>query len=85
MTSEDRVSFVLTSALAIKKIKALDVIKEESQDHRDDADARFNADFTVMAGELSKLISALICALGGELPANGRHKECEEEELRAAA
>ncbi|QYY33549.1 recombination-associated protein RdgC (plasmid) [Cupriavidus pinatubonensis] len=85
MTWEDRVSFVLTSALAVKKVKALDVIKDESKDNGEDADARFNADFALMAGELSKLIAALIYALGGERAANGKRQEHDEEALLAAA
>jgi recombination associated protein RdgC len=68
LTWGDRVSFVLCSTLALKKIKPLDVLKEEVQDSAADADARFDADFTLMTGELSKLIADVIEALGGELP-----------------
>lgn len=85
MTWEDRVSFVLTSALALKKIKALDVIKDEAKDSSDDAESRFNSDFALMTGELSKLMAALIDALGGEVPAQHTKQQHEEEALQAAA
>lgn len=85
MTWEDRVSFVLTSNLGLKKIKALDVIKDEAKDNSDDAESRFNSDFVLMTGELSKLMAGLIEALGGEAPAQGARQQHEEEALQAAA
>ncbi|WP_051975103.1 recombination-associated protein RdgC [Cupriavidus necator] len=85
MTWEDRISFVLTSALGLKKIKALGVIKDETKDNGEDADARFNADFALMAGELGKLIAALGGALGGESPAEGGRHRTDEQQLPMAA
>jgi recombination associated protein RdgC len=62
MTWDDRVSFVLTEGLQIRKIALLDAVMEgQSQD-----DGGFDADVAITTGELSKLIPDLIKALGGE-------------------
>jgi recombination associated protein RdgC len=68
MTWNDRISFVLTEALAIKGVKPLDVIKEgETVTHSDDE--RFDNDMVLMTGELSKLMADVVEALGGEAKA----------------
>lgn len=69
MTWNDRVSFVLTEQMQIKRIEFLDIIKEESSTQADTAEEMFELDFTLMAGELAKLITGLIDVLGGELEA----------------
>ena len=62
LTWDDRVSFVLTEGLQLKKIALLDVVMEgQSQD-----DAGFDADVAIATGELSQLIPDLVNALGGE-------------------
>ena len=62
MTFDDRVSFVLTESLQIKKLTFLDTVFEgQKQD-----DGGFEADVAIATGELSKLIPDLIDALGGE-------------------
>ena len=66
MTWNDRVSFVLTEALAIKRVNPLDVIKEQADATLHDEDERFDADFALMAGELASLLADLTDALGGE-------------------
>ncbi|WP_186424735.1 recombination-associated protein RdgC [Cupriavidus metallidurans] len=66
MTWNDRVSFVLTEALVIKRVNPLDVIKEQADGTLHDEDERFDADFTLMAGELASLLTDLTDALGGE-------------------
>ncbi len=65
-----RVSFVLTEALALKKIKLLDVVLEGSKAATDKAeDGGFDADVAIFTGELRQLIPDLIAALGGvQLP-----------------
>ncbi len=65
-----RVSFVLTEALALKKIKLLDVVLEGSKATTDKAeDGGFDADVAIFTGELRQLIPDLIAALGGvQLP-----------------
>lgn len=66
LTWADRVSFVLTDGLDIKRVAPLDVIKEGPDAvAANDADA-FDTDFALMSGELSKLLDDLIGALGGE-------------------
>lgn len=64
MSYRDRVSFVLTDALQVKKIAFLD-LAFEGKDKAAGAEA-FDADAALAAGELSKLIPDLILALGGE-------------------
>lgn len=66
MTWNDRVSFVLTDSLAVKRVAPLDVLKEQNDGTARDDDERFDADFTLMAGELSKMLDDLTDALGGE-------------------
>ena len=68
MTFDDRVSFILTEKMEIKRVAFLDVIKEEAEKQADAADMQMEADFALMSGELSRLIPALIEVLGGEQP-----------------
>ncbi|CAM3450773.1 Recombination-associated protein RdgC [Bordetella sputigena] len=65
MTWADRVSFVLTDALDLKRIAPLDVLKEPSDVAHNYAE-RFDSDFTLMTAELAKLLGDLVEALGGE-------------------
>lgn len=65
MTWNDRVSFVLTDGLTLKRVAALDVLKETSTAEQT-ADEAFDGDFLLMAGELARLLSDLLHALGGE-------------------
>jgi len=65
MTWNDRISFVLTEQLQIKKLAFLDIIKEESSTLADTADEMFELDFTLMTGELAKMLKDLTAALGG--------------------
>ena len=68
MTWQGRVSFVLTEAMTLKKIKLLDVVLEGSEQAANDgADDGFDADVALTTGELGRLIPDLIEALGGEL------------------
>ena len=66
MTWADRVSFVLTEALSIKRVAPLDVLKENADSTTQNDDERFDTDFALMTGELAKMISDLVEALGGE-------------------
>ena len=67
LTWRDRVSFVLTENAAIKRLNPLDVVRE-GRESLDEGDARqvFDAEFTLMAGELSGLLADLLDVLGGE-------------------
>ena len=66
MTFDDRISFILTEKMEIKRLAFLDVIKEEAEKQADATDMQMEADFALMSGELSRLIPALIEVLGGE-------------------
>lgn len=68
LTWADRVSFVLTDTLSIKRVRPLDVLNEAGSAADTDAEARFASDFTLMSGELSKLLGDVVEALGGPLP-----------------
>ena len=66
MTWNDRISFVLTEQMQIKRIEFLDIIKNESTEMAENADELFELDFTLMTGELAKMLADLTNALGGE-------------------
>jgi recombination associated protein RdgC len=66
MTWQDRVSFVLTPSLTLKRINALDVIKEAGDPTATNDDERFDSDFMLMTGEIVKMLASIIDALGGE-------------------
>lgn len=66
MTWNDRVSFVLTESLAIKRVAPLDVLKENADSTLQNDDERFDTDFALMTGELAKMFGDLVQALGGE-------------------
>jgi recombination associated protein RdgC len=65
LTWNSKVSFVLTETLAIKSIKALDIMTESSDRTGNDAE-RFDSDLTLMTGEMAQLLADLVEALGGE-------------------
>jgi recombination associated protein RdgC len=82
MTWNGRVSFMLTEALTLKRIKLLDVVLEGTPEPQ--GDDGFDADVALSTGELCLLIPDLLAALGGELvretegaatPHAGRHAE----------
>jgi len=66
MTWKNRVSFVLTEQLQIKRLTFLDVLKEETLNQTEDAAEQFDIDFALMTGELAALLADLVKALGGE-------------------
>jgi recombination associated protein RdgC len=66
LTWNDRVSFVLTEQLQIKKLAFLDMLKEDAERQAENADDLFAADFTLMSGELAQLLGQLLEVLGGE-------------------
>lgn len=66
LTWNDRISFVLTEQLHIKRIAFLDILKEDAERQADNADDLFAANFSLMAGELAQLLAHLVEALGGE-------------------
>ena len=68
LTWSDKVSFVLTENLEIKRVSALDILTEKStaQDEQEQQDG----DFVLMCAELNLLLADLVLALGGESPSN---------------
>lgn len=62
LTFDNRVSFVLTESLALKRIRLLDVVLASGEAD----DKGFDADVALVTGELGRLLPALLDALGGE-------------------
>ncbi|AVR86995.1 recombination-associated protein RdgC [Thauera aromatica] len=68
LTFDDRISFVLTEKLEIKRLDFLDIVRDQlGEADKDDTEAVFNAEFALMTGELSHLLPAVVEALGGEI------------------
>jgi recombination associated protein RdgC len=67
LTWDDRISFILTEKLEIKRLAFLDLLKEEAEKSAEHADEQFDADFALMTGELSRFLPQLLAALGGEV------------------
>jgi recombination associated protein RdgC len=65
MTWRDRISFLLTDQMQIKRLDFLDVLRSEGADEVEDAEEQFETDFTLMTGELSKCLADLTAGLGG--------------------
>ena len=63
---QERIRFVLTEDLTVRRLQFLDVLQEEAEQAGDDAESLFEATFALMTGELALLTAALIEALGGE-------------------
>lgn len=61
LTWDDRVSFVLTEGLRLKKLSFLDTVLDDVSQQ----DSGFDADVAIATGELSRLIPDLVAALGG--------------------
>lgn len=61
----ERIRFVLTDKLQLKRIQFLDVLQEEASQAGDDLASLFEATFLLMAEELGELIDALVEAMGG--------------------
>lgn len=66
MTWNNRISFVLNEHLQIKRIDFLEIIKEESAKVAANEEEMFELDFTLMTGELARMLTDLTAALGGE-------------------
>ncbi|NMT47727.1 recombination-associated protein RdgC [Providencia stuartii] len=63
----ETIQFTLCDDGSLKKIKFSDVLKEQNDDiDREDIAQRFDADFALFTGEMTRLIDSLIDSLGGE-------------------
>lgn len=67
LTWDDRISFMLSEKLEIKRLAFLDLLKEQAEKTAEHADEQFDADFVLMTGELSRFLPQVIEALGGEI------------------
>lgn len=67
LTWNDRVAFVLTDKLQIKRVQFLEVAEQRESESEAElsAEEKFAADFALMAGELGALIGDVCAALGG--------------------
>lgn len=65
LTWSSRISFVLTEKLQVKRVQFLEMEKEQDSAQDVDPVEQFDIDFTVMSGELAKLLGNLLEALEG--------------------
>jgi recombination associated protein RdgC len=63
MTWNDKVSFVLTDSMDIKRIAPLDVLDQSDQSMPANELEKFDSDFTLMCTELALLLEGLMDAL----------------------
>lgn len=62
---KDRARFILDERLVLSGIKFLDVVQEDAMDAEADTEmARFDVDFTIMAGEFADMLPAIIGLFG---------------------
>ena len=66
LTWNDRVSFVLTDKLQVKRLEFLEMAKDVPEGEEVDPAEQFDIDFAVMAGELASLLGDLARVLGKE-------------------
>jgi recombination associated protein RdgC len=68
----ERVAFMLTEKLAIKRVQFLDLEPDshapEQPAEEPDPQEKFAADFALMTGELGQLLAEVLQCLGGEMP-----------------
>jgi recombination associated protein RdgC len=72
LTWNDRISFVLTEELHVKRLSFLEILEREAGEDTEDENQRFDIDFALMTGELSRMLADLVEVLEGEKPADGR-------------
>ena len=68
MTWKDKISFVMTETLQIKRVTFLNLLQKETDANADskNKDEQFDLDFALMTGELSQLLADLTALLGGD-------------------
>jgi recombination associated protein RdgC len=66
LTWNDRISFVLTDKLQVKRLAFLEMSKDETSGEDVDPAEQFDIDFAVMAGELVNLLNDLTAVLGSD-------------------
>jgi recombination associated protein RdgC len=71
MTWNDRVAFVLTDKIQVKRVEFLEMTKDSTEGEEVDPEEQFDIDFAVMAGELAALLADLADIFGKEPAAAG--------------
>ena len=66
LTWNDRISFILTEQLHVKRLSFLNIIERDTAEEMENEDERFDTDFALMTGELSRMLRDLVEVLGGE-------------------
>jgi recombination associated protein RdgC len=66
LTWSDRISFMLTDKLQVKRLEFLEMTKDSADGGDVDEAEQFDIDLAVMTGELAKLLEDLGEALGGQ-------------------
>jgi len=66
LTFDDRISFVLTERMEIKRLAFLDLVQEEAEKAAAQGDEQFEADFALMTAELVRFLPEFVAAMGGE-------------------
>jgi recombination associated protein RdgC len=85
LTWNDRVSFVLSERGEVKKLELIDVEQADAGSDTESAADRFDADFALMTGELSRFLAELVEALGGEADKDDAAKARPDGAFAAAA
>lgn len=67
VTWDNRISFVLTDTLELKKVHFLDILKEEAEKSAENASEIFDCEFMLMTGELQRMLCDVVEVLGGEM------------------
>ncbi len=63
---DDKISFVVSDDMTLKRIRYLDTFDDQLSEHDDDAASQFTANFSLMTLEFGQLLGDLLDALGGE-------------------
>jgi recombination associated protein RdgC len=63
LTWSDRIAFILTEKLQLKRLQFLEMEQDTADDGEREESEQFDIDFAVMAGELAKLLTDLAAAL----------------------
>lgn len=66
LTWNDKISFVLTEHLHLKRVTFLDFLRDDAGTEAQDKNEQFEIEFALMTGELSLMFADLAKALGGE-------------------
>ena len=83
LTWNDRVAFILTDKLHIKRIQFLEMTKDKGDGEQIDAAEVFDIDFALMAGELAALLADLSQGLGAE--GGGERERARSQPISAVA